>query len=399
MNVKTTLLNGNLEDDVYMVQPPGFEDPSNDNKVCKFQKFIYGLNQASRSWNKRFDEEIKYLGFIQNKDEPCVYKIVSRSYVFFLVPYVDGILLMNNFIPLMEQIKTSLKIIFSMKDMGEAQYILGIKIYRDRSRRLMGLSQRTYIDKVLKRFNMQNSMKGNVPMTQGVILSKSQCATSRKDIEIMKDVPYTSAICSIMYAMVCTRLDVAYALSMTSHHQAHAGPAHWTAVKNILKYLNRTKDKFLAYGGKRELVVEGYTDASFATDYDDKRSQSGYVFILNGGAISWRSFKQSTTADSTTQSEVMAAAEASKESVWIKKFIELLNMVPSIEGQLELFYDNSGAIGQIKEPNAHHKIKHMDNKYFVIRDFIEEGRIKLLKVDTDSNTADPLTKPLSLAKS
>jgi hypothetical protein len=242
-------------------------------------------------------------------------------------------------------------------------------------------------------------MKGNVSMTQGVTLSKSQCATSRKDIEIMKDVPYASAICSIMYAMVCTRPDVAYALSMISRHQAHAGPSHWTAVKNILKYLNRTKDKFLAYGGKMELVVEGYTDVSFATDYDDKRSQSGYVFILNGGAVSWRSFKQSTTADSTTQSEVMAAAKASKEGVWIKKFIEELNVVPSIEGQLELFCDNSGAIAQIKEPKTHHKIKHMDSKYFVIRDFIEEGRIKLLKVDTDSNTADPLTKPLSLTKS
>jgi hypothetical protein len=173
-----------------------------------------------------------------------------------------------------------------MKDLGEAQYILRIKICRDRSRRLIDFSQHIYIDKVLKRFNIQNSMKGNVSMTQGVTLSKSQCATSRKDIEIMKDVPYASAICSIMYAMVCTRPDVAYALSMISRHQAHAGPSHWTAVKNILKYLNRTKDKFLAYGGKMELVVEGYTDVSFATDYDDKRSQSGYVFILNGGAVS-----------------------------------------------------------------------------------------------------------------
>jgi hypothetical protein len=88
----------------------------------------------------------------------------------------------------------------------------------------------------------------------------------------MKDVLYASAIGSIMYAMVCTRPDVAYVLSMTSCHQAHANPAHWTAVKNFLKYLNRTKDKFLVYGGKMDLVVEGYTDASFTTDYDDKRS-------------------------------------------------------------------------------------------------------------------------------
>ena len=251
MDVKTSFLNGNLEEDVYMVQPPGFEDPSNGSKVCKLQRSIYGLKQASRSWNKRFDDEVKRLGFVQSKEEPCVYKMVSGSYVLFLVLYVDDILLIGNFIPLMEQTKSSLKDIFSMKDLGEAQYILGFKICRDRSRKLIGLSQRTYIDKVLKRFNMQNSKKGNVPMTQGVTLSKSQCATTRKDIEIMKDVPYASAIGSIMYAMVCTRPDVAYALSMTSRHQAHAGPAHWTAVKNILKYINRTKDKFLVYGGKK----------------------------------------------------------------------------------------------------------------------------------------------------
>jgi len=208
----------------------------------------------------------------------------------------------------MEQTKTSLKDIFSMKDLGEAQYILGIKICRDRSRKLIGLSQRTYIDKVLKRFNM--------PMTQGVTLSKSQCATTRKDIEIMKDIPYASAIGSIMYAMVCTRPDVAYALSMTSRHQAHAGPAHWTAVKNILKYMNKTKDKFLVYGGKRELVVEGYTDASFATDYDDKRSQSGYVFILNGVPLVGEvSNNQQRLTQPPSQ---MAAAEASREGVWIE---------------------------------------------------------------------------------
>jgi hypothetical protein len=117
---------------------------------------------------------------------------------------------------------------------------------------------------------MQNFKKENMPVTQGVTLRKSQCVTSRKDIEIMKDVSYASAISSIMYAMVYTRPDIVYGLSMTSHHQAYAGPAHWTAIKNILKYLNRTKDKFLVYGGKRELIVEGYIDASFATDYDDK---------------------------------------------------------------------------------------------------------------------------------
>ena len=398
MDVKTAFLNGKLDEDVYMVQPQGFEDPNNANKVCKLQRSIYGLKQASRSWNKRFDEEIKNFGFIQNKEEPCVYKKVSGSSIMFLILYVDDILLMGNNTTLMEQTKNSLKTSFSMKDMGEAQYILGIKIYRDRPRRLIGLSQKVYIDKILERFGMEMSKKGNVPISTGVQLRKSQCNMAHRDIGYMKDVPYASAIGSIMYAMTCTRPDVAYALSMTSRHQASPGPDHWNAVKNILRYLNRTKNKFLVYGGQKELVVTGYSDASFMTDHDDKRSQSGFVFLLNGAAVSWRSWKQSTTADSTTAAEVMAIAEASKEGVWMKKFLEELEIVPTSAEPLKLFCDNSAFISQIKEPKSHHRTKYMDRKYFVTRDFISEGKISLQWIDTHGNTADPLTKALSQAK-
>ena len=159
-----------------------------------------------------------------------------------------------------------------MKDLGEAAYIFGIKIYRDRSKRLIGLSQSTYIDKVLKRFNMHEAKKGFLPMSHGISLSKTQCPSTTDERERMNVIPYASAIGSIMYAMICTRPDVSYALSVTSRYQADPGEGHWTAVKNILKYLRRTKDMFLVYGGEEELVVNGYTDASFQTDKDDYRS-------------------------------------------------------------------------------------------------------------------------------
>ena len=150
MDVKTAFLNGNLTEDVYMMQPEGFVDPNNAGKICKLHKSIYGLKQASQSWNIRFDEVVKGFGFIKNEEEACVYKKESGSSVAFLILYVDDILMIGNDIPMLESIKTSLKNSFSMKDLREAAYILGIKIYRDRSRRLIGLSQDTYIDKVLK---------------------------------------------------------------------------------------------------------------------------------------------------------------------------------------------------------------------------------------------------------
>jgi hypothetical protein len=229
---------------------------------------------------------VKGFGFIKNVEEPYIYKKASGSAVVFLVLYVDDILLVRNDIPMMEIIKSSLRKSFSIKDLGEAVYILGIKIYRDRSKRLIGLSQDAYIDKILNRFNMQDSKKGFLSMSHDITLSKKQCPSKPDEQERMRVIPYASAIGSIMYAMLCTHPDVSYALSATSRYQSNYGEAHWTIVKNILKYLRRTKEVFLVFGGEEELVVKGYSDASFQTDVDDSISQSNFVFFLNEDVVS-----------------------------------------------------------------------------------------------------------------
>src|SRR4051812_5524194 len=164
MDVKTAFLNGNIEEELYMVQPEGFIDPKDVVKVCILQRSIYGLKQASRSWNLCFDEVIKAFGFVQNEEELCVYKKASGISVPFLVLYVDDILLIGNDVKFLEGVKEYLNGQFSMKDLGEAAYILGIKIYRDRSRRLLALSQKTYLEKILKRFNMDNAKRGLLPI-------------------------------------------------------------------------------------------------------------------------------------------------------------------------------------------------------------------------------------------
>ena len=183
MDVKTVFLNGNLLEDVYMTQPEGFVDPKYPNRVCKLQRSIYGLKKTSQSWNLHFDEAVKEFGFMKNEDEPCVYKKVSGSAIFFLVMYVDDILLIGNDISTLHSVKSWLGKFFSMKDLGEAAYILGIKINRDRSQKLLGLSQSGYIDKVLKRFSMQDSKIGFLPISHGIKLSKSQCPTTKDERE------------------------------------------------------------------------------------------------------------------------------------------------------------------------------------------------------------------------
>ncbi|GKB26844.1 retrotransposon protein, putative, ty1-copia subclass [Tanacetum coccineum] len=223
MDVKTAFLNGYLDEDIYMVQPEGFVDPNHPRKVCKLQRSIYGLKQASRSWNKRFDEEIKRFGFAQNLDEPCVYQKASGSNVTFLILYVDDIIIMGNHIPSLQSVKDYLGKCFAMKDLGEAAFILGIKIYRNRSKRLIGLGQNAYMDKILKRYKMDNSKHGHIPMQERLDLNKTQSASTPEEVKRMQNVHYASVVGSIMNVVRCTRPDVAFAQNITSRFQQNPG--------------------------------------------------------------------------------------------------------------------------------------------------------------------------------
>src|SRR3954465_2556048 len=186
----------------------------------------------------------------------------------------------------------------------------------------------------------------------------------------MSSKPYASAIGSIMYAMLCTRPDVALAVSLTNRFQSNPGMDHWIAVKNVLKYLRRTKDLVLVYGGcEEELAVTGYVDASLGTDPDDSKSQTGYVFMLNSGAISWRSGKQSVVAQSTMESEYIAACEASNEAHWLTKFVINLGVFPSCTDPVGIFCDNTGAIANAKKPKTHSTPKNNLPKYHLSRDY------------------------------
>ena len=283
MDVKTAFLNGNLNEDIYMQQPEGFKTKGKEHMVCKLQRSIYGLKQASRSWNIKFDQAITSFGFEKSPDEPCVYKRIQAHKVVFLVLYVDDILLIGNDKQVLSGVKDWLHKQFDMKDLGEANYILGIKLVRDRKNKLLALSQASYIDKILVRFNMENSKRGSLPFRHGIHLSKEQSPKTPEQKERMSRIPYASAVGSLMYAMLCTRPDICYAVGVVSRYQSDPGEEHWIAVKHILKYLRRTRDYMLVYSsGSLETI--GFTDSDFQGDIDSRKSTSGYVFTLYGGA-------------------------------------------------------------------------------------------------------------------
>nr|GEV21566.1 hypothetical protein [Tanacetum cinerariifolium] len=234
---------------------------------------------------------------------------------------------------------------------GEAVFILGIKIYRDRSKQLIRLNQIAYLDKILKRYRMDNSKRGSIPMQVDLHLSKSQCATTSAEMKRMQNVPYTLAIGSIMYA-VSGNLEA-------------------------------------------ELRVNCYCDAVFETDKDDTKSQTGYVFVLNGGAVVWKSSKQSTTPQHASEAEYIAASEAAKEAVWIRKFIDKLGVVPSNDYPIKINYDNSTAIIMAKESGIQKDARHFKRKYYYVCECIETSEIDVVKVHTYESLADPFTKALA----
>ncbi|GJU46903.1 retrotransposon protein, putative, ty1-copia subclass [Tanacetum coccineum] len=275
MDVKTAFLNGYLSEEVYMEQPEGFVNPKYPTRVCKLKCSIYGLKQASRQWNKRFDNEIKKFGFTQNPDESCVYLKASGSNVTFLILYIDDILIMGNNIPMLQGVKSYLRRCFAMKDLGEVAYILGIKIYR--SRRLIGLCQSAYIEKILKRYHMENSKRGSILMQEKLRLSKSQGVSTPAELKRMQNVPYASVVGSIMYVMRCTCPDVMFAQNISSRFQQNQGDLHWTTIKNILKYLRNTKDMFLVYGGTL-LIGRVPSEIAIFASYSFNRGQLDNTF-------------------------------------------------------------------------------------------------------------------------
>ncbi|XXG84444.1 hypothetical protein AAC387_Pa10g1957 [Persea americana] len=287
MNVKTAFLNSDLKEEIYMKQPIGYVEKGHEDKVCKLHKSIYGLKQSSRQWYKKFHNTIMLNGFSMCYEDHCVYNKRSKQKSVLLSLYVDDILLVCNDIVFLNETKDWLSTVFEIKDLGEAEFILEVKITRNRIKRILGLSQTTYIEKILEKFRMANASPVETPIDKGCKLSVMQCPQTDADTKRMASIPYASAVGSLMYAMLsCTCPDICYAVGLVSRFQSNPGIAHWNAVKRIFRYLKGTKDMMLCYlGGGLSLLA--YRDSSFSDDSDDGKSTSGYVFLLGGGAISW----------------------------------------------------------------------------------------------------------------
>ena len=400
MDVVNAFLNAKLSDIVYMDQPPGFNN-GQQNMVCELKKAVYGIKQAPNLWNSELDLFMKTNGFVSCKSDTCMYiRKCTNDNVIIVGIFVDDIVTAYHQDNVGEWIefRTRLMNKYKIKDMGDIELILGMKIVRDRSKRTIMIDQSQYIKKILTRFNMVNSNSVTTPEAIGVKLSISMSPTSDHEKQQMEAIPYREAVGSLLYAAIATRPDISHAVNECAKFVSNPGQEHWTAVKRIMRYLSGTVNKGLCYSNSgtqnnyNDIVcVNAYADTDWAGDRDDRKSTGGYVVKLNGDAICWSSRKQRTIALSSAEAEYMAISSVAQEIKWIQQLLKELLM----KSKTQIFTDNRAAQAIGKNDVYHDRTKHIDIRHHFIRDDVKNHIYEINWISSKYQLADIFTKALN----
>lgn len=386
MDVTCAFLNGKLDEDIYMREPAGFE--GGNGLVCKLNKAIYGLKQASRSWNQRFHDFISSLGFSRSEHDFCLYHRRQNGVVMYVVIYVDDILILSNSEKAIRMLKGRLSVEFEMKDLQEVKCFLGLNIRRDREAGVMTIDQQAYVKSVLERFGMSDCKPSAIPMEPRLKLEKG------KDPKEYTDKPYRELIGCLMYLMVTSRPDLSAAVNYFAGFQCCPTNEHWVHLKRVLRHLRGTADYKLLYQRRNSTgKLEAFADADWGNDPNDRRSVSGFVVQLHGCTVIWATKKQGSVALSTTEAELMALCQASCEVVWVTNLLQSVGQ--NVVKPITIYEDNQPCIAVTTDPRKHKRMKHIEIQHFFVRELVEKGQVDLKYLQTEEQTADIMTKGLA----
>lgn len=384
MDVKSAFLNGNLNEEIYMEKPDGFR--GNDNNVFKLNKAIYGLKQASRMWNEKFNNFMIKIGFIRCQSDRCLYVRDDNGLMCYVLLYVDDLLIICKDINRINTIKQLFSKQFEMTDIGEANTFLGMHIEQNLKNETICMSQQHYLKKVLQKFKMEECKTASTPIEKNLHLEKG-------DSNNCSSHPYRELMGCLTYATITTRPDLCASVNYFSSFQSCYGEQHFNYAKHILRYINGTIDLKMIYRKNSEAeILIGYSDADWGGDKNDRKSISGYVFKVFGNTVSWASRKQATISQSSTEAEYIALAQAINEAKWIKSLLNELGVL--INKPITMYEDNQSCIKIAEEPREHKRMKHIDIKYCFIRDEISNDEIQVKYKSTQEQTADIMTKGL-----
>ncbi|KAE8240491.1 hypothetical protein A4X13_0g7775 [Tilletia indica] len=387
-DVVTAYLNGVLHDEVYMEQPPGFEDGTSD--VLLLRKALYGLKQSGREWNEVLVKALIKAGFSQLESEPCIFVRNPNDWkrIVILAVYVDDILIFTPNREECEQVKRYLRDEFEIKENGPVHHFLGLQVTRDESAGTITLSQQAYANATLQRYGMDKANGRDLPMDETSKIKSPNSPISMGD--------YPARVGSLMWLAQCTRLDFLFSVGVLARKMASPDDESVDKCQHALRHLRKTSDLKLTYKPTGDIVLQGYADADHGMDREERKSTTGWVFLLYGCAVSWKSQLQKTTAWSTTEAEYMALFEAAREALWIRTFLGELGLPQTTA--TPLYCDNDAATTIANNRAAFGKSKHFDIKYHFTRQRVQRGELTVTRVDTDDNLADILTKVLPRGK-
>ncbi|KAG1665162.1 hypothetical protein FOA52_005543 [Chlamydomonas sp. UWO 241] len=386
LDIKTAFLNGELEETIYMQQPPGYE-VGGRNMVCRLKRTLYGLKQAPRAWLLKLSEELAKIGFFPSNADPCLFTMKSNDFTAVIV-HVDDMQVVGR-PKIVAHTKHMLSQAFTTTDMGPAAFCTGIHIERDREHRTLKLKQRRYTIDVIERFGLVDAQTKAQPISPTTKLSKSVGELLDEKHRHL----FMELLDSLLYLAVCTRPDISQTVGVLARYMSCPTTAHLEAAKQVLRYVSGTRNFGICYGNSGQLV--GFCDSDYAGDPDTRRSTSGIVFILNGGAVIWCSRVQPTVAASTLEAEYMSASLSAKDALWCRKILPELGLSCNM---VNINCDNQGALKLISNPIASQRSKHIDVIHHFVRDRVSRREICFHYVASEHNAADILTKPLTLVK-
>ena len=376
-DVSTAFLYGDLEEDIYMIQPEGCDDGS--GRVCHLKRSLYGLKQAPRCWNKKFNDFLTKEGFKSSFADPCLYIRNRNGRKLILVLYVDDGLIASSNKEDVEQFITDLKKSFQIS-CSEAKFYLGLEIAQEKDG--IKITQKGYIEKILKKFNMENANPVGTP----IIKSSQNIEPGKAESKF----PYRSAVGALMYLMVGTRPDIAYAVGVASRSLENPTEDDIVKVKRIFRYLRGTVSHGIKYQADSVKGLEAYSDADHAGDLATRRSTTGVICCFAEGAVSWFSQRQASVSISTTEAEIVASSEAARELVWLKRLFADLTQID----KTRLFVDNEAAIKLAHNPEMHRRTKHIETRHFYVRECVQENLLEVERISSQDQLADIMTKPL-----
>ncbi|TFY51058.1 hypothetical protein EVJ58_g10760 [Rhodofomes roseus] len=397
VDVKSAYLHGEFEENevIYMSLPPGVKLTEDKTLVLRLLRPLYGLRQSARHWHKKLLRVLQdRLRMSQCDVDQAVFFRAEKGSLIAMGVHVDDLTIVTSGNLLMDEVKENLRRDFEITDEGPIHWILGLAVERNREARTLSLSQVSYIESIIRRFNLEDAKPVTTPMEPQVHLSATQSPQTAAEAAEMRDVPYREAIGSLMYASLGTRPDITYAVSILSRFSEKPGRAHWDAAKRVFRYLAGTKNLKLTYGAAQFDLV-GYSDAD-GSMHEDRKAISGYAFLIDGGAVSWASKRQEIISLSTTESEYVAVVHASKEALWLRSLIGQV-FAPSME-PIPLKSDNMSAISLTQDHQYHARTKHIDIRFHFIRWVVQDKKIQLIYCPTEDMVADTLTKALSSPK-